>query len=129
MIKLLLLLAITTAHAHMHDRPDLNDWFGGLHNSKSGLCCSGSEGTVLAIDEVRTTDIDQCKIGRSVDGPVPPSHYCVRLEGNWWQVPDGSIVIVPNQYGEALVWPVWYGDSNNNHKDVYIRCFLPGALT
>ena len=118
------ILAVT--QVHMHDRPDLNNWFENLHNSDKGLCCSGSEGTVLAIDEIRTTDVEQCEQG--ISGDVP-AHYCVRLEGRWFQVPDTSVVTVPNKYGQALVWPVWYGDGSNLHKRVFVRCFLPGSLT
>lgn len=119
-------LCVGPAHAHMHDRPDLNDWFEGLHNNQKGLCCSGTEGSVLSTDEIRTTEVDQCRI--DYPGTLVPSHYCVRLEGQWWQVPDGSVVIVPNKYGPSLVWPVWY-NKGTEHAEVYIRCFLPGALT
>lgn len=93
------------ARAHMPDRPELNDWFGHLYSGK-GVCCSGSEATVV-IDP----DWD------SVDG-----HYRVKLDDQWIAVPDAAVIKEPNRYGPTLVWPI-----KNTNGEETIRCFLPGA--
>jgi hypothetical protein len=41
-------------------------------------------------------------------------HYRVFLEGRWIEVPDDAIVVAPNKYGRAIVWPysVYVGNEN-----------------
>jgi hypothetical protein len=118
-------LHIHAAQAHMHDRPDLNTWFGGLENQRKHGCCAYTEGVALATDEVRTTEIDQCRDDYAMDRqPNLPAHYCVRVQGEWWKVPDNALVLEPNRYGQAVVWPV-----RSQAGPVDIRCFMPGALT
>ena len=85
MMRRVALIAIVTLHihaaqAHMHDRPDLDTWFGGLENQQKHGCCAYTEGVALATDEVRTTEIDQCRDDYAMDRqPNLPAHYCVRI--------------------------------------------------
>jgi hypothetical protein len=108
---LLLLLLIAYAYAHDHTRPDLNNWFAGLHAGSGALCCDGTDIDTGKAKHVATEDWD-----------VKDEHYRVRLDGHWIDVPENAVIHQPNLYGETLVWPVYgYGGS------VWIRCFLPGA--
>jgi hypothetical protein len=91
----------------------LHDWFKGLASEK-GLCCSYTDGVTL-------TD---------VQWDVKDGHYRVFLEGQWIEVPDDAIVVEPNKYGRAIVWPYneWVGDENGGSWEVTkIRCFMPGT--
>lgn len=94
------------AHGHDHARPQLDGWFKGLTSGK-GPCCDGSDATHLA-------DVDW----QSKDG-----HYRVRIEGEWYDVPDDAVLPGPNLDGRTLVWPIkgWGG--------MTIRCFMPGTMT
>ena len=85
--------------------PVLHAWFDHLASGK-GLCCSFAD-------------------GRTVDDPdvdMAGSHYRVRVDGTWYDVPDDALITEPNRYGKAVVWPAKDYDGK-----VYIRCFLPGA--
>lgn len=101
-------LSLYLKPAHARD-PDgryatapLHDWFNKLASGK-GLCCSFADG--VAIED---PDID-----------VKGGHYRVRLNGEWFDVPDDAVITEPNLIGRAFVWPYQGG----------IRCFLPGAGT
>jgi hypothetical protein len=100
----------------------MHHWFDGLA-SKIGLCCSYADGVTLTDVEWDTKD----------------GHYRVFLEGQWIEVPDDAIVVAPNKYGRAIVWPypVYVGEGFFGHGDsgswrkvtktIKIRCFMPGA--
>jgi hypothetical protein len=100
----------------------LHNWFEGLA-SKKGPCCSYADGVTLTDVEWDTKD----------------GHYRVFLEGQWIEVPDDAIVVAPNKYGRAIVWPypeyagegfVGHGDTGSWRKvtkTIKIRCFMPGA--
>jgi hypothetical protein len=126
LLLLPLLLFGPVAFAHMKDRPDLDRWFSGLH-SKKGLCCSFTDGASL-------TDVDwdvnhegrECTIFPS-DVDNEPSHYCVRLEGTWWLVPDKAVIEDPNRYGPAVVWPIYVSQFGGKNKLIGVRCFIPGT--
>ena len=83
----------------------LKPWFDSLRSGK-GPCCSDADGSVV-------TDADW----ESRDG-----RYRVKIEGEWYDVPDDSVITAPNLYGRAMVWPMkgWGGLS--------IRCFMPGPM-
>jgi hypothetical protein len=83
----------------------LKYWFDNL-SSDQGSCCSFADGFSVS----------------DVDWDMRRNHYRVLLHGEWIDVPDSAVVIGPNRYGPAVVWP--YMDDDGN---VYIRCFLPGA--
>jgi len=97
------------AHAHMHDRPDLDNWFAGLHGSNGYPCCSQIDGSTIADVDWDTTVID----GKP--------HYRVSVDGQWIVVADAQVVVGPNKYGSPLVW-VYHVDGKPQ-----IRCFMPGA--
>jgi len=97
------------APAKAHDpngNPAATEWMKGLY-SKKGVCCSGSDATVLS-DPDWTSD---------------NGHYKVKLDGEWIDVPDDAVVDQPNLYGPALVWPI------KGYNGTSIRCFIPGALS
>lgn len=110
LLVLLSTLIVVPALAHDHEHPELNQWYQGL-NSGMGACCDGSEAVHLA-------DVDW----ESKDG-----HYRVKLDGDWYDVPDKAVLPGPNLDGRTLVWPwtIWVGG-----KKMYgIRCFLPGTMS
>jgi hypothetical protein len=75
----------------------LHHWFDGLA-SKRGVCCSYANGVTL-------TD---------VEWDMKDGHYRAFLEGRWIEVPGDAIVVAPNTYGRAIVWPhsVYVGNEN-----------------
>jgi hypothetical protein len=104
---MLVMAYCSRAVAHDHSRPDLDEWFGGLQSHAKSVCCSGSDAT-------RVDDVDW----ESKD-----SHYRVRLNGEWIDVPDSAVVDGPNRLGPTMVWPY----PSNGHTN--IRCFMPGSMT
>ena len=66
--------------------------------SKEGLCCSYADGVTL-------TD---------VEWDMRDGHYRVFIQGQWMEVPTDAIVVEPNKYGRAVVWPYYeyVGDEN-----------------
>jgi hypothetical protein len=88
----------------------LKEWFNHLASGK-GLCCSDADGTALS-------DVDwESKDGR----------YRVRLEEQWWNVPDDAVITEPNKAGRTMVWPIYY-HSNGALDRIEIRCFMPGSM-
>jgi len=83
----------------------LKQWFDKLASGK-GLCCSFADG-------VSVEDVDWDTQGGS---------YRVRIDGQWFVVPDAALVTEPNRFGPAVVWP--YKDMQGLTQ---IRCFLPGT--
>lgn len=106
-----LLIFASSAFAHDHNKPFLNDWFKSL---KAGgvPCCDGSDATRLD----------------DVDWETRDGHYRVRLEGEWYDVPDDAVIKQPNLAGPTMVWPVIINELNGGRK-YYIRCFMPGVMT
>ncbi len=100
------LLVAATAYAHDHNRPDLKEWFSGLHGTGNGqLCCSGSDALVLKDPDWESKD----------------GHYRVRIEGKWIDVPDEAVIKEPNLDGQTMVWPIM------GYLGTTIRCFMVGA--
>jgi hypothetical protein len=89
----------------------LKGWFDSLHSSK-GACCSDADGTALS-------DVDW----ESKDG-----HYRVRIQGQWWDVPDEAVIKEPNRAGRTMVWPIYYWAVGAPLR-LDIRCFMPGSMT
>jgi hypothetical protein len=89
----------------------LHDWFDNLHSSK-GPCCSDADGTALS----------------DVDWEAKDGHYRVRIEGQWWNVPDEAVIKEPNRAGRTMVWPIYYRAIGTPLR-VDIRCFMPGSMT
>ena len=88
----------------------LHGWFEGLRSGK-GPCCSDADGTALS-------DVDW----ESKDG-----HYRVRIEDQWWDVPDEAVIKEPNRVGRTMVWPVYVSPSGGPVR-IDIRCFMPGSM-
>jgi len=86
----------------------LKEWFDGLHSGK-GPCCSDADGTALS----------------DVDWEAKDGHYRVRIQGQWWDVPEEAVIKEPNRAGRTMVWPVYYGAPLR----LEIRCFIPGTMT
>lgn len=89
----------------------LKSWFDTLKSGK-GLCCSDADGTALA----------------DVDWESSQGRYRVRVEGEWWEVPDEAVITEPNRAGRTMVWPVFYRSLGQKVR-VDIRCFMPGSMT
>lgn len=88
----------------------LKGWFDSLASGK-GPCCSDADGTALV-------DADW----ESRDG-----HYRVRIDGEWYDVPESAVLPGPNKDGRTIVWPLRGYMNKNNIMD--IRCFIPGSMT
>jgi len=83
----------------------LHDWFNQLKSGK-GLCCSFADGASV----------------EDPDWTIKDGHYRVRLDANWYDVPDDAVIGEPNRAGKTMVWP-YYSDG----KLIYIRCFMPAT--
>ena len=117
---IVLILAVLWTFVFMMNRAEARDdgryansalkpWFDSLHSGK-GPCCSDADGTALS-------DVDW----ESKDG-----HYRVRIQGEWWDVPDDAVLREPNRAGRTMVWPI-YSHSEKGLK-IDIRCFIPGSM-
>jgi hypothetical protein len=84
----------------------LHEWFNQLKSGK-GLCCSFADGATV----------------EDPDWNISDGHYRVRIDANWYDVPDDAVIVEPNRLGKTMVWP-FYSDG----KLLYIRCFMPGDL-
>lgn len=108
-----LLIALAAPPSQARDRgqyanssPDLKAWFDGLRSGK-GPCCSDADGSAVS-------DVDW----ESRDG-----HYRVRIDGEWFDVPDDAVIKEPNRVGRTMVWPM------RGVQGLAIRCFMPGSMT
>jgi hypothetical protein len=108
---LLLGLISQVSHAHDHSRPELNRWFDSLKSGK-GPCCSDADGYAVS----------------DPDWESKRGHYRVRIEGEWWDVPDDAVITEPNRAGRTMVWPI-YNRGLGGVLSVTIRCFMPGSMT
>jgi hypothetical protein len=108
-----LLLAQASHLGHARDRgqyantnPELKAWFDAL-KSGMGPCCSDADGTAIS----------------DADWQSGGGHYRVRLDGEWFDVPDEAVITEPNRVGRTMVWPL------RGYLGVSIRCFMPGSMT
>src|SRR5262249_40115767 len=60
----------------------LKEWFDRLA-SRNGLCCAFADGVSV----------------QDVDWDSQEGHYRVRIYGQWFVVPDASVVTEPNRFG------------------------------
>ena len=104
---------------HDYAHPELKNWYMGLHSQSGSPCCDGEDAT-----HIEDADWDTA----CTDGKC---HYRVRLDGDWYDVPDSAVVDGPNKSGTALVWAIRYGvGTGGDDKHTYgIRCFMPGTQT
>ena len=108
-------MAISPAEAHDASHPELDGWYEKLESGK-GPCCDGSNSVHVEPSDWETQN-------------KPRSHYKVRLDGVWADVPDEAVVKGPNRDGRTLVW---YYDGWTGHSGIpgkVIKCFMPGTLT
>jgi len=89
----------------------LHNWFESLHSDK-GPCCSDADGTALS----------------DVDWEVRDGHYRVRIEGQWWDVPEEAVIKEPNRSGRTMVWPVYYRELDSLLR-IEVRCFIAGTMS
>jgi len=75
---------------HDASHPELDGWYEKLESGK-GPCCDGSDS---APSNRVTGDTETSR----------RSHYKVRLDGVWADVPDEAVVTGPNRDGRTLVW-------------------------
>ena len=113
--------------AHMHDRPDLDDWWPTLKSGK-GPCCSGPDSRPLSDFDWKTEKVcTPAGYGGAQSEPRCRIAYTVYLEDifgkkpRWVEVSEDAVVEGPNKYGPAMAW-VYY---INNEPEV--RCFIAGA--
>lgn len=91
--------------AHDHNHPERNSWLKSLHSKGGAWCCDGND----------TDQIDQWE--------TRGGKYRVKFRGEWFDVPEDSIVDGPNKGGDALLW------MSKGYEGMKVRCFMPGALT
>jgi hypothetical protein len=84
----------------------LKQWFDSLKSGK-GPCCSDADGYALS----------------DVDWESGNGHYRVRIEGEWYDVPEDAVITEPNRVGRTMVWPM------RGYQGMTIRCFMPGSMT
>jgi hypothetical protein len=85
----------------------LKPWFESLHSKGGGACCANADGLALS----------------DVDWDTRDGHYRVRLQGEWIDVPEDTVITEPNRAGRTMVWPYYL-----NGRPI-IRCFIPGTMT
>jgi hypothetical protein len=111
MVCIALLLGLVSQVSHARDdgryaNSPLKPWFDSLRSGK-GPCCSDADGYAVSDPDWRSKE----------------GHYQVRIEGEWYDVPDDAVITEPNRVGRTMVWPIkgWGG--------MTIRCFMPGSMT
>ena len=110
-------LLLTGAEAMAEDRgqlgtisPEVGAWASTLQNKLNQGCCSSADGW-----KPEETEYD-----------IVAGRYRVRIEGNWYVVPDEAVLQGPNKFGFPVVW--YYRSWDNGIKaSIQIRCFIPGA--
>jgi hypothetical protein len=102
-------LAIGRAEARDDGRyaqSPLKGWFDGLKSGR-GPCCSDADGSTVS----------------DVDWTTKDGHYRVRIDDEWYDVPDDAVITEPNRVGRTMVWPM------RGYQGLSIRCFMPGSMT
>ena len=80
--------AISLGEAHDASHPELDGWYEKLESGK-GPCCDGSDSAHVEPSDWETQN-------------KPRSHYKVRLDGVWADVPDEAVVTVANNADCAM---------------------------
>ena len=112
-LGLAVLLSATAAEVGHARDPDgryahspLKEWFDSLRSGK-GPCCSDADGSAVS----------------DVDWESSNGHYRVRIDGEWFDVPEEAVITEPNRVGRTMVWPL------RGYSGLTIRCFMPGSMT
>lgn len=105
-------LVLSTINSEARDdgryaNSSLKRWFESLRSKRGEQCCSDADGRALA----------------DVDWETKNGHYRVRIEEEWIDVPDETVITEPNRFGRAILWP-FYLDGRPT-----VRCFMPGSMT
>jgi hypothetical protein len=121
-------LLFVPAFAHDHERPELNEWFKGLHSPGKGVCCDGGE--ALHLRDVEWETQDKPHSHYRVKVPVDQDAYeraraGAEVDTVWVDVEDDAVIDEPNKAGSPLVWPVY---SLGWHSTIWVRCFMPGTM-
>jgi hypothetical protein len=109
---LVLLSATTVSGGHARDldgryaHSPLKEWFDSLRSGK-GPCCSDADGSAVS----------------DVDWESSNGRYRVRIEGEWFDVPEDAVITEPNRVGRTMVWPL------RGYSGLTIRCFMPGSMS
>ncbi len=88
--------------------PAIREWIQGLRDKTGQGCCATADGHPA-----------------EYEWDTAGSRYKVRIEGQWYVVPDEAVIDEPNKLGYATVWYWWSWDIEGE-KTYHIRCFLPG---
>jgi hypothetical protein len=120
LIIFFILVTYSVVFAHVHDRPDLDQWFQGLKSSGGMPCCANSDAAVLK-DPDWKSDSGDCQITPIGMNNDKSSGYCVYFKDAWWLVPERALVLQPNKFGLALLW------QTEDPGGLFIRCFMPGT--
>ena len=127
-LALLVLLAVAAVLDVAFGMPpagtDLNGaehaWWECAKQPTGASCCSDADGHSLSDSQWR----------------IHPPSYQVRVEGNWFDVPENTIITTQvcgpdpdiGKQSEAKVWYVTTRDANRNVIGIHIFCFEPGLL-
>lgn len=90
----------------------LKPWFDSLRSGK-GACCSDADGSAVS----------------DADWETDNGHYRVRIEDEWYPVPDDAVLTQPNLYSKTVVWPNTTRGLDGKISKMDIRCFMPGSMT
>jgi hypothetical protein len=115
MIALLARVALHTEGALARDYgqyggvdPAIREWIQGLKDKAGQGCCDTADGHPA-----------------EYEWDIASNGYKVRIEGEWYVVPEEAIINGPNKLGYATVW-YWWSWELDGRKVNHIRCFLPG---
>jgi hypothetical protein len=97
--------------ARAHTPGPLHDWFQSLHTVEGTPCCAEADGIELADDDWENRS----------------GHYFVHCvwehcSGQWFEIPERSVIHAPNKHGRAWIWPIF------SDGQPVARCFLPGVM-
>jgi hypothetical protein len=121
----ILLLFTFAAGAHDHGQFANSgidkSWWNGLKSGR-GLCCSFADGVSLKSVDWDTLN-GQYRVRLCAEPPDSYEEWATCENKKFVIVPDEALVLVPNKYGDAVVWPYIISG------EVAVRCFMPGSGT
>jgi hypothetical protein len=88
--------------------PVTREWVHGLKDKAGQGCCDTADGHPA-----------------EYEWDIAGSRYKVRIEGEWYVVPEEAVIEGPNKLGYATVW-YWWSRTLDGKVIHHIRCFLPG---
>jgi hypothetical protein len=114
-VAFLLLTVSAAPEAPARDRgqyrgvdPTLRQWVEGLKDKGGQGCCDDADGYPT-----------------EYEWDIAGKRYKVRIDGEWYVVPDEAVIDGPNRLGYATVW-YWAQWEIDGSLIPHIRCFLPG---